>query len=120
MDPHRTERVAEALREEISELISYEMSDPRVSSAVVTQVHVSPDLKHAQVQVDFSSDAEIQPGIAALEGARGYLRRELARRLELYRVPELNFEPAIAAQPGSRMDHLLKRIRRGRPRSGGA
>ncbi len=119
MDTHRTERVAEALREEISELIAYEMSDPRVSSAVVTQVHVSPDLKHAQIQVGFANDAEIEPGLAALEGARGYLRREVARRLELYRVPELHFEPAIAFQPGSRMERLLKRIRRGRPRSDG-
>jgi ribosome-binding factor A len=119
MDTHRTERVAEALREELSEIIAYEMSDPRVSSAVVTQVHVSPDLKHAQIQVGFASDAEIEPGMAALEGARGYLRREVARRLELYRVPELHFESAIGAQPGSRMDHLLKRIRRGRPRSDG-
>ncbi len=119
MDTHRTERVSEALREELSELIAYEMSDPRVASAVVTEVHVSPDLKHAQVHVGFADNAEVEPGITALEGARGYLRREVARRLELYRVPELHFEPAVVAQPGSRMEHLLKRIRRGRPRSGG-
>ncbi len=118
MDTHRAERVSEALREELSELISYEMSDPRVGGAVVTDVHVSPDLKHAAVEVSFGEGEDAAKGLSALEGAKGFLRREVARRLELFRVPELHFDAAPAAQPGTRIDHLLKRVRRGRPRDG--
>jgi ribosome-binding factor A len=116
MDSHRNERVSEALREELGEIIAYEMSDPRIGSAVVTGVHVSPDLKHAQVHVGFSDSAEAAEAIRALEGARGFLRREVARRLELFRIPELHFDADISAQLGDRMEHLLKRVRRGRPR----
>ncbi len=116
MDTHRTERVSEALREELSELISYEMSDPRVSSAVVTQVIVSPDMRHAQIQLGFPNKDEAAEGVKALEGARDYLRRKVAQRLELFRVPELHFAADISSQLGERMEHLLKRVRRGRPR----
>ena len=54
--------------------------------------------------------------IAALEHAASFLRREVARRLELFRVPELHFEADIATELGGRMDQLLKRIKKGRPR----
>lgn len=117
MDSHRSERVSEALREELGELIAYELSDPRIGDAVVTEVLVSPDKKHAQVRLHLTSKpVEQQATIQALEGARHFLRRMLAERLNLFRVPELHFEADAAANASGRMDQLLKRIRRGRPR----
>lgn len=116
MDPHRAERITEALREELSEIISYEMADPRVASASVTAVQVSPDMRHALVQVRFDRKEEAADGIAALMGARNFLRGEVARRLGLFRIPDLHFESDISTGPGDRMDHILKRVRRGRPR----
>ena len=113
---HRTERISEALREELAELIGYELSDPRIGSATVTDVQVSPDKKHAFVRVGVGADSDIQQTLAALEHASHFLRQELATRLELYRVPELHFEPDASASIGHRMDHLLKRIHKGRPR----
>ena len=47
---HRTERISEALREELTEMIGYELSDPRVASATVTGLEVSPDKRHALVR----------------------------------------------------------------------
>jgi ribosome-binding factor A len=117
MDTHRNERVSEALREELGELIAYELSDPRIGDAIVTEVLVSPDMRHAQVRLHLSDKAnEQQETIRALDGARHFLRRQLAERLSLYRVPELHFEPDIAATGGERIEQLMKRIRRGRPR----
>ena len=58
--------------------------------------------------------------LGALAGARGYLKRELAQRLDMFRLPELQFEAAIPAEMGPRIDSLLKRVRRGRPRAEGA
>jgi ribosome-binding factor A len=116
MEGHRAERVTEAIREELAELISYEMSDPRVSSATVTEVHVSPDLRRARITLAFPQRQEADPALKALEKAKGFLRRELSRRLDLHRVPDLYFEADIGTQIGDRMDFLFRRIRKGRPR----
>ncbi len=113
---HRAERVSEALREELGEMISYELSDPRIGEAVGTVVTVSPDMRHAQVRLHIPKTVrEQQDTIRALEGARSFLRRQLAERLNLFRVPELHFEADVAT--GDRMEQLLKRVRRGRPRA---
>lgn len=117
MENHRIERVSEALREELGEMIAYELSDPRIGNAVVTEVLVSPDRKHAQVRLHMSDKPEEQrETIRALDGARHFLRRQLAERLNLFRVPELHFEADVSSVVTGKMEHLLKRIRRGRPR----
>lgn len=113
---HRTERISEALREELAELIGYELSDPRVASVTVTSLDVSPDKRHALVRISVDEGADIQQALAGLEHAAPFLRHEVARRLELFRVPELHFEADVATELGPRMDHLLKRIKKGRPR----
>lgn len=115
---HRAERVSEALREELAEMIAYELTDPRIGDATVTEVLVSPDMRHAQVRLHLSSSVSQQrETIRALDGARHFLKRQLAERLTLFRIPELHFEADVPVGDGkSRMDHLMKRIRRGRPR----
>ncbi len=118
MDSHRAERISEALREELGELIAYELSDPRIHDAAVTEVLVSPDKRHAQVRLHFhgTGKQEQEETIQALDRARHFLRRQLAGRLNLFRVPELHFEPDLSSADSARMERLLKRIRRGRPR----
>ncbi len=117
MDEHRTQRVSEAIREELSELIGYEMSDPRVLAVDVTDVLVTPDMRHAQVRIHFTgATSERDEALQALDGARSFLRRELAVRLNMFRVPDLHFEPDIEGSAGERLEKLLKRARKGRPR----
>jgi ribosome-binding factor A len=118
VDSHRSQRVSEALREELGEMISYELSDPRIGEATVTEVLVSPDMRHAQVRLHLSAGQdEQQETIRALDGARHFLRRQLAERLNLFRVPELHFEADVTASAGTRVEQLMKRVRRGRPRA---
>lgn len=94
MDEHRAERVSEAIREELSELIVYEMADPRVQRVDVTEVLLSPDLRHAHVRLHLEGDPQAQAEcLEAISGARRYLRRQLAGRIRLHRLPELHFEP---------------------------
>ncbi len=117
MDRHRAERVSEALREELEEIISYELSDPRIGDASVTEVLLSPDMRHAQIRLHLSDTAEQQEQtIRALDAARSFLRRQLAARLNLYRVPELHFEADLPPSLAQKRAAILKRIRRGRPR----
>jgi ribosome-binding factor A len=118
MDEHRTGRVSEAMREELGEIIGYEMSDPRLASIQVVEVHVSPDLRHAHVTLTLEPEEDRQEALRALEGARGFLRRQLAARLDLHRTPELHF--ALEPMPaGDRLGRLFSRVRKGRPRDTG-
>jgi ribosome-binding factor A len=99
-------------------MIAYELSDPRIGDASVTEVLVSPDMRHAQVRLHLDADPSGQTEtIQALDRARHFLRRQLAERLNMFRVPELHFEADVTASEGDRMDQLLKRVRRGRPRA---
>lgn len=107
--------MSQSIREELEELIGYELSDPRVGSANVSEVHLSPDLRHAHVTLALSGTAEEQGAtLEALSHAKQFLRRQLAERLQLFRTPELYFEATLS---GTRVPRILKRIRRGRPRS---
>ena len=69
MDQHRSERVSEAIREELSEIIGYEMSDPRIGPVDVTEVLVSPDMRHARVRLHLGGDEKSREAtLRALEG----------------------------------------------------
>jgi ribosome-binding factor A len=115
MDPHRAERVSEALREELSEIVEYELSDPRLRSLTVTGVHVTPDLKHAHIQVAaVGGEEQAQEALEVLEHASSYLRRELASRLRLWRIPDLHFQSDEPGGPAARVEQLLERVRKNR------
>jgi len=91
--PHRVDKVAAQLQEEISAVLRA-LDDPRVAMATVVNVDVSPDLRRARVHVStLGGDAEHLEMIAALTRARGHVRHELAARLRnnLRRVPDLSF-----------------------------
>ena len=112
MDQHRAGRVSETVREELAEIIGFEMEDPRLVVVDVTEVRVAPDLRHAQVLVALSGDEhEQQAAMEALDHARHYLRNELARRLNLRKVPELHFEPD-RWDSAQRVEVLLKRAKK--------
>jgi ribosome-binding factor A len=113
MDQHRAERVSETVREELAEIIGFELSDPRLAVVDVNVVQVAPDLKHAHVLVALSGDErEQKAAMAALEHARHYLRHELARRLNLRKIPELHFEPGPGPAVAERVELLLKRAKK--------
>jgi len=110
MDAHRAQRISEAIREELSQIIGYELEDPRIGMVDVTEVLVAPDLKRARVRLHLEGDDRRRAQcLLAVEGARRFLRRELATRLRLFRVPDLHFEPDVerspaAARVGARSD----------------
>ena len=115
MDDIKFHRVAEALREELGELISYELADPRVDSVTVTEVLVTPDRKKAVVRLNIADPDATDGALAALSSAKGFLRKQLANRLDFRNTPELSFE-SDKEVPSTKVESLLKRIRKGRPR----
>ena len=120
MDPHRVERIAEALREELIEMVEYELEDPRLAGATITGVHVEPDLRHAHVMVGVGGTSDQgAEAIAALDHASSLLRRELVGRLRVGRVPELHFTPDSPTGPAARVEQLLARVRKSRKKEAG-
>jgi ribosome-binding factor A len=118
MDERRTLRVSEAVKEELAELVGFELDDPRLAMVGVTEASVSPDARYAHVKVAAAGgEREQRQAMAALEHARHYLRRELAIRLSLRRVPELHFELDRNAGVEGRIDLLLKRAKKSRGRT---
>jgi ribosome-binding factor A len=121
LDPYRHERISESIREELDELIGYEMSDPRVGSATVTEVLIAKDYRKVVVRLALVGTAEEQAAtLAALNHGKQFLRHELTERLQLFKSPELYFEAALAADLAAKAAKILKRIERGRPKDGGS
>ena len=119
MDPLRTQRVAESMREELSELIRFESADPRLANIDVTEVVVASDMSRADVLVHLPGTAvDRAAAMAGLESARQYLRVQLSHRIELFRMPELRFVPAATSSSDAPIGRLRRRARRGRSKPG--
>ena len=117
MDPHRSERLAQALRESLQEILNFELEDPRLQPVDVAAVELSRDGRNAVVRLEVHSAGRDRDAVIQVIGlARSFIRRRLAESLDLFRVPDLRFEAATQVRSPERMQALLKRIRRGRPR----
>ena len=109
----RTTRVNELLRAEISELLLREVKDPRVSRGMVTitEVQVTPDLRHAVVYVShLGTEAERKEALEGLKNSAHFLHRELVHRLSLRNVPELVFKFDPSIERGARLAELINQV----------
>jgi len=105
---HRPERLAEAIKKEMSELLREELKDPRIGFVTITWVEVSSDLKYAKIYVSvFGNKEEQKATMAALKKAQGYVRTELGRRIRLRHVPEVSFKLDSSIEHGTRVIKLL-------------
>jgi ribosome-binding factor A len=109
---HRTERVAEQVREELSQMLATEVRDPGIGLITLTRVKVTADLSLARVYWTILGDkVERAKTAKALERTSGYLRHLLAGRMSLRRVPEIKFQfdESVAAQ--DRIEQILLDIK---------
>jgi ribosome-binding factor A len=110
----RTQRVDELLREEIGQILSREMADPRIGFATITDVETTPDLRHARVWVSvIGQPAERQATIVALSRAMPHIRHELGVRLRLKRIPEFHVQLDDSAERGTRVLRLIQELEEG-------
>src|SRR5258706_3064534 len=110
MDPHRSLRLAEALREELAELIAYEMSDPRVGDVSVSEVITSPDKRKAQVRIGLHGGGDPKDALAALAHARSFLRPMLSERLSTFLILFLDFSAHASMSLRPRMVTLREPV----------
>jgi len=108
---HRTERVADTIREEIAQIVGYELEDPRLLGVTVTDVRLSDNMRDARVYVTVAgNEEEHKSALAALRHAAPYVRKQLGLSLNLPRVPELHFVRDRVEEEGERVDQLLRQI----------
>jgi ribosome-binding factor A len=115
-DGKRSQKVGDAVRGELMNmLLTGEVHDPGVQNAVVSGVVLTDDLRLAKVYVrllDVEAEASARKALlTALERAKGFLRRELAHRLQLRYAPELRFYWDESVDRGREMEALLREIR---------
>jgi len=104
----RAQRIADRIREEISEMLIFDIQDPRVTSAYVTDVTVDRELAFADIYVYSSQGSDVAEDIlSGFTHASGFLRSELANRIELRNFPQLRFHWDPTPE---RADHIEKLI----------
>ena len=110
---HRPERIADTLREEIAQIVGYELEDPRLTMVTVTDVRVADNLRDASVYVTVHGDeSERQQALKALEHAAPYVRKQLGFSLNLRHTPVLHFVRDTVEEKAERVDALLVEIGR--------
>jgi ribosome-binding factor A len=109
---HRIERINHLIRQEISELLQRQVKDPRLGNFIaVTDVVTSADLKTARIYVShFGSEAEKKDTLTAITAATGYFRKELAKRINLRRVPEISFHWDDSIEHGAHMEEVIDQV----------
>ena len=105
----RSERTSKLIQREISELLERQVNDPRLSKLIsVTEVTLSPDLKHAKIFVStLGSKIDKEDMLASLNNASGFLRKELASHLKLKHTPQLSFHYDDSIERGARLLKLI-------------
>jgi ribosome-binding factor A len=113
MPTRRQRRVSELVRRELSLLLLHQVRDPRLSSVTITGVDVTQDLLLARIYFRTIGTDQMAEAAAGLEHASGYLRSQLAARIQLRYAPELVFVPDLSAEYGQRIDALLDQLEEG-------
>jgi len=111
MEGKRSERVADLVREEISEMLVRTIKDPRIGFVTITRVTVTDDCRSARIYYSVvGSPDEREQSLEGLNSAKGYIRRELGHRMKLKYTPEIvfQFDPSVeyAVHMGELIHHL--------------
>lgn len=107
----RPERIAEQLREEITEIVGYELDDPRLIAVTVTDVKMSDDKRDAKVFVTVSGDEnEIREAMKALHHAENFVRGQVALNLDLHHAPHVHFVRDTVEEKAGRIDQILEEL----------
>ena len=109
--PIRLKKIANRIKEDLSELLIYEVEDPRLSGVMVTDVNVDRELYYANIYVSALEGKErSREVLAGLESASGFLRSQLAQTIELRTFPRLRFYWDPTPENAARIELLLKQL----------
>ena len=108
---NRLGRIDEELKKEISNIINYELKNPNITGLIsVTRANITPDFKYAKVYVSILNSKNTKDTLANLKKSAGFIRTEIAKRINLRITPELVFVLDDSMEYGERIDRILKKI----------
>ncbi len=112
MAKFRIGRVKQEIMREVNDILIKKIRDPRVEGVTLTDIEVTRDLQYATIYYTTLDKlaSERQATVKGLEKATGLIRRELGKRLTLFKVPEVHFERDESVDYGSHIDSLLEKI----------
>ncbi|HFU3944049.1 30S ribosome-binding factor RbfA [Streptococcus parasuis] len=108
----RTDRVGMEIKREVNEILQKKVRDPRVQGVTITDVQMVGDLSMAKVYYTIMSNlaSDNQNAQTGLEKATGTIKRELGRKLTLYKIPDLVFEKDQSIEYGNKIDQMLRAL----------
>jgi ribosome-binding factor A len=107
----RTLQVSDEIQRILSEVIQYELKDPRVGFATVVGVAMSADLQHATVRISVLDETQRADTMEGLQRAKGFMRRRVAQELRHLRaVPELHFTLDTSLDYSIHIDEVLRQV----------
>jgi len=107
----RTLQVSDEMQRILSEVIQYELKDPRVGFATVVGVNMSADLQHATVRISVMDETQRTDTMEALQRAKGFMRRRVAQELRHLRaVPELHLMLDTSLDYSIHIDEVLRQV----------
>ena len=112
MANHRVDRVAVEIQREVDEILRNEVNDPRVKTVNLTDTQVTGDLSQATLYYSLLSDlaSDRKKAQEGLDKAKGRIRSLLAKKMTMYKVPELIFKRDESVEYGSKIDELLRNL----------
>ncbi len=108
---NRMQKVDEEFKREISKIIDQDLKNPNITGLIsVTKVKTSSDLKNARVYISILGSKSKKNTLDGIKKASGFIRTELAKRVNLRYTPELNFVIDDSMEYGDRIENILKQI----------
>ena len=108
---NRMDKINEELKKELSVIIDNNLKNPHITGMIsVTKVKTSPDLRYARVYISLLNSKNVKETLDGLKSASGFMRSELARRINLRYTPELRFEIDDSMEYGAKIENILKNI----------
>lgn len=109
MANRRNSRLSGEMKKVISEIIRADVKDPRISDLMsVTDVHVTEDLKYAKIYI--SDYHDLEQTLSALQSAKGFIRKEIGKRIKMRIIPELIFIKDDSIEKGLYMSSLINKV----------
>ncbi len=107
--PGRGLRVADQIQRDLSEIIAFELKDPRVGMITITEVQVTPDYAHAKVFFTMLNDNKeaVANTVQGLTQASGFIRGQLGRRLTIHTLPQIHFVHDTSISRGMELSSLI-------------
>jgi len=106
----KTQRIASSIIKELSYILAYEVKDEDIKFVTITDCKLATDLSYAKIYVTVFDKDKINTTIKALNDASGFIRKELANRIDIRHTPELNFVYDESIEYGKKIEDIIEKI----------